>query len=164
MEEDQALPKRAEADKAEEAAVAPPPLEKLENHADQVCRICHDEADLENGPLFQPCVCKGTMAFVHKRCIEDSLRLCGDMCTVCRTRIKTPRERAPLRHCFRDFINWEDMLRIAFEVVLVAGVVLFLVIIMEYLGTQGWATVLSVIAVLFLIIYICIMVGSALCT
>ncbi|KAL1448676.1 hypothetical protein MTO96_028194 [Rhipicephalus appendiculatus] len=142
MAEDQAGPKRAQADKAEERAVALPPLEKLDNHADQVCRICHGEADPENGPFLQPCVCKGTIAFVHKRCIEDSLRVWGDRCTVCRTRIKMPRERAPLWHCFHGFINWEDTFW--FDFVIVTSVALFLwlvlVIVMEYLGTPGWIT------------------------
>ncbi|XP_049271360.1 E3 ubiquitin-protein ligase MARCHF2-like [Rhipicephalus sanguineus] len=154
MAEDRVSPKRTEADKAEEAAVAPGPLEKLENHADQVCRICYGEADLENGPLLQPCACKGTIAFVHKECIEGCLREWGDMCTICRTRMKARRKGAPLRHFFRGFINRKDMVWIAVNGAMFAGEVAYLVhvwiIVMESLGSLGWTADLLVYAVLVL--------------
>ncbi|KAH7956608.1 hypothetical protein HPB52_011028 [Rhipicephalus sanguineus] len=151
MAEDSASMKRPEADKAEEVAVAQPqPLEKLESHADPVCRVCYGEADLEYGPLLQPCACKGSIAFGHKQCIEGCLREWGDMCTVCRTPIKTRRKRAPLWHFFRDFVNWKDLLWVAINGVLVAGEVFVLVhvwmLVMEYLGTRGWITDLVAIA------------------
>ncbi|XP_037515588.1 E3 ubiquitin-protein ligase MARCHF2-like [Rhipicephalus sanguineus] len=154
MAEDRVSPKRTEADKAEEAAVAPGPLEKLENHADQVCRICYGEADLENGPLLQPCACKGTIAFVHKECIEGCLREWGDICTICRTRMKARRKGAPLRHFFRGFINRKDMVWIAVNGAMFAGEVAYLVhvwiIVMECLGSLGWTADLLVYAGLVL--------------
>ncbi|KAL3203204.1 hypothetical protein MRX96_041997 [Rhipicephalus microplus] len=146
------------ADKAEKAAVAPRPLVKLEDHADQMCRICHDEADLENGPLLQPCRCKGTIAFVHKCCLEDSLRVWGDMCTVCCTRIEMPYERAPLWRSFRDFVNWEEMLCFTTECFVMAIAMLFLAIVV---GAPGWIAVMLVFAVLFLILSTCSMIIAA---
>ncbi|KAL1448753.1 hypothetical protein MTO96_044013 [Rhipicephalus appendiculatus] len=154
MAEDHASPKVAEADNAEEAAVELRPTETLENHAEQVCRVCFGEADLENGPLFQPCACRGSIAFGHKLCIERCLREWGDMCTICRTCIKARRYGPPLWHFLRDFINWRDMLWIAANAFMVSGEVFLLVtvwaILIEYLGTRSWITDLLAIGGLLL--------------
>lgn len=35
------------------------------------CRICYGtEMDGEDGPLFRPCSCRGTMAWVHMECLD----------------------------------------------------------------------------------------------
>ena len=36
--------------------------------AEVTCRICHGGA--AEGRLFRPCLCKGTCAFVHVKCLE----------------------------------------------------------------------------------------------
>lgn len=37
-----------------------------------MCRICMEESD--NKRLLRPCQCKGTQAFVHKKCLETWLK------------------------------------------------------------------------------------------
>ena len=35
------------------------------------CRICYEtDADGADGVLFRPCLCKGTMSYVHVGCLE----------------------------------------------------------------------------------------------
>ena len=46
------------------------------------CRICLGPASEEDGPLLQPCLCRGTQQFVHSVCIErwiaaSDMRKCG---------------------------------------------------------------------------------------
>ena len=36
---------------------------------DRVCRFCFEEQEIHN-PLLSPCACKGSMAYVHARCIR----------------------------------------------------------------------------------------------
>jgi len=48
---------------------------KVEDNPDEKqCRICLQEDDDPNSPwdrLFRPCLCKGTMAYVHGRCLDQ---------------------------------------------------------------------------------------------
>jgi hypothetical protein len=34
------------------------------------CRICFDSTDSRENPLFRPCLCKGTSAWVHMECLD----------------------------------------------------------------------------------------------
>lgn len=34
------------------------------------CRICFDGAETPSDPLFRPCLCKGTSAYVHVSCLD----------------------------------------------------------------------------------------------
>ncbi|XP_037268598.2 E3 ubiquitin-protein ligase MARCHF2 [Rhipicephalus microplus] len=150
MEEVRAAQERTEGDAAaEEAAVAPRSLEKQEDNAEKVCRVCYCEADLENGPLFQPCSCRGTIGFGHKRCIEACLNKSGDLCSICLTRIKCRRKRPPLWHFFSDF-NWENMSAIACSVVSFACPVSLLVAtcvcVVQSRYTQDWISNVLAIA------------------
>lgn len=54
----------------------------------ETCRICHDGTDI----LISPCACKGSLAFVHRACIEQwhamkvqRLGTTDGLCSVCRT-------------------------------------------------------------------------------
>jgi len=40
-----------------------------DSDADPLCRICHS-ADPEEGPLFSPCQCTGSMKYVHMTCLR----------------------------------------------------------------------------------------------
>ncbi|KAH6933195.1 hypothetical protein HPB50_013304 [Hyalomma asiaticum] len=74
--------------KSEESTVASRPPEALEDTEGPVCRICYGVADEENGPLLQPCACRGSMAFVHKPCLEAYRLIRGNKCTICRRSIR----------------------------------------------------------------------------
>jgi hypothetical protein len=43
------------------------------------CRICYEE----DGVLYEPCKCKGTIAYAHKECIE---RIKSNLCMVCKSK------------------------------------------------------------------------------
>jgi len=36
-----------------------------------VCRICLDHEDTPSNPLLRPCHCKGSMAYVHRNCLNE---------------------------------------------------------------------------------------------
>ena len=49
------------------------------------CRICQEEASAEDGPLVAPCVCAGSMRFIHPRCLQRWINEKGDaVCEVCK--------------------------------------------------------------------------------
>ena len=50
---------------------------KLEKKA-SVCRICYIEEEDEDNPLVQPCICSGSMKFIHLSCLKHwiSTRSC----------------------------------------------------------------------------------------
>ena len=34
------------------------------------CRICHEETETDDNRLFRPCDCSGSLAFVHRQCLN----------------------------------------------------------------------------------------------
>jgi len=63
------------------------------------CRICHEGDGMEN--LVSPCQCSGSMALVHKSCIEKWLSTANnDTCELCRHKYTVARHPRP----FRDWI------------------------------------------------------------
>ena len=62
-------------------------LDKIEKK-NKVCRICYiEEDDPENNPLVQPCICSGSMKYIHLSCLKHwiSTRSCEkiDTTTYC---------------------------------------------------------------------------------
>jgi E3 ubiquitin-protein ligase MARCH6 len=63
---------------------APPPVPQLHPHLDalsddedgDVCRICRMGAS-EDGPLYWPCRCSGSIKYVHERCLIEWLQHSG---------------------------------------------------------------------------------------
>jgi len=50
-----------------------------------VCRICYIEAD-KNNPLLAPCVCKGSVQYIHKQCLYRWVRISTrNECELCKT-------------------------------------------------------------------------------
>ena len=50
-----------------------------------VCRICYIEAD-KNNPLMAPCECKGSVQYIHKRCLYTWVRISSrNDCELCKT-------------------------------------------------------------------------------
>ena len=50
--------------------------------SDKTCRICHSSED--NKDIFSPCLCKGSMAYVHRICLKGWIASTGRKeCEVC---------------------------------------------------------------------------------
>ena len=37
----------------------------------KVCRICYQDEETEENPLIQPCICSGTMKYIHYECLKQ---------------------------------------------------------------------------------------------
>ena len=48
--------------------------EKDENQKYKICRICYLEDDTVENPLIQPCICSGSMKYIHLDCLKHWLR------------------------------------------------------------------------------------------
>ena len=48
--------------------------EKKENLKYKICRICYLEEDTIENPLIQPCVCSGSMKYIHLECLKHWLK------------------------------------------------------------------------------------------
>ena len=60
-----------------------------------VCRFCLVEYEHPANPLMEPCECKGSVAFVHKKCIQQwrnttTNRKSIQVCQLCLTDFKLP--------------------------------------------------------------------------
>ena len=66
------------------------------------CRICLDDEK----PLYQPCTCRGTMAYVHQACLFTWIETKGlPTCELCKTTYRIAYDR-PLEHYEHiSFIN-----------------------------------------------------------
>lgn len=47
--------------------------EKIESKY-KICRICYSEEESEDNPLIQPCVCSGSMKYIHLDCLRHWLK------------------------------------------------------------------------------------------
>ena len=48
--------------------------EKDENQKYKICRICYLEDDTLENPLIQPCICSGSMKYIHLDCLKQWLK------------------------------------------------------------------------------------------
>ena len=86
---------------------------KLEKK-NSVCRICYMEEDDPENPLLQPCICSGSMKFIHLSCLKHwiSTRSCVKIDTTdnCSVYIIKPVECELCKTKFPDFIKHEEKL------------------------------------------------------
>lgn len=48
------------------------------------CRICYDE-EHKNNRLLAPCICKGSIAYIHQKCLRDWVRVSSSpYCELCK--------------------------------------------------------------------------------
>ena len=40
----------------------------------EFCRICHCEGEPKDQPLIQPCMCSGSLMFVHQSCLQKWIK------------------------------------------------------------------------------------------
>ena len=85
-------------------------LEKKNN----ICRICYMEEEDEENPLLQPCICSGSMKFIHLSCLKHwiSTRSCVkiDATENCNVYIIKPVECELCKTKFPDLIKHEGKL------------------------------------------------------
>ena len=86
-------------------------LEKMK----RVCRICYlEEDEKEENPLVQPCICAGSMKFIHLSCLRKwvSTRSCVKIDTSpdCSIFLIKPVECELCKTKFPDFIKYEKRL------------------------------------------------------
>ena len=84
-------------------------ISKIEKK-NKVCRICYvEEDDPDNNPLVQPCVCSGSMKYIHLSCLKHwiSTRSCEkiDTTTYCIVYIIKPVECELCKTKFPDLIK-----------------------------------------------------------
>lgn len=74
---------------------------KLATVSSVICRICHNNEQLDH--LISPCHCKGTLAYVHRDCVERWLTRAGIMhCELCRYHFRT---NSTLRYGFFESLR-----------------------------------------------------------
>ncbi|XP_031751327.1 E3 ubiquitin-protein ligase MARCH1 isoform X3 [Xenopus tropicalis] len=67
-----------------------------------ICRICHCEGDEEN-PLITPCLCTGTLRFVHQTCLHQWIKSSDTRCCeLCKYDFVMETKLKPLR-------KWEKL-------------------------------------------------------
>ena len=63
---------------------------------DAVCRVCR--CGVEDGALVDPCLCRGTMRYVHEQCLSDWVNVTGkDRCELCKHPLEYDNGKLPAR-------------------------------------------------------------------
>lgn len=66
------------------------------------CRFCYGE----DAPLIQPCLCKGSIAYVHPRCLGKWLETTQSLhCGICNYHIQQQMKLKKIRSIFSSLIN-----------------------------------------------------------
>uniref|UniRef100_A0AAF5CRA3 RING-CH-type domain-containing protein n=1 Tax=Strongyloides stercoralis TaxID=6248 RepID=A0AAF5CRA3_STRER len=56
---------------------------------DEMCRICHSES----GILISPCICQGSMGFIHDNCLMEWIKTSGKRtCELCGTKYQAKKQ------------------------------------------------------------------------
>lgn len=57
----------------------------------EICRLCFEpEDDIDGGLFLNPCKCIGSMKWIHKRCLLESIDILdSDICTICKYQYRT---------------------------------------------------------------------------
>jgi E3 ubiquitin-protein ligase DOA10 len=51
------------------------------------CRVCREDEDSAENPLYAPCLCSGSILFCHENCLVEWLKRSGkDYCELCKTK------------------------------------------------------------------------------
>ena len=83
---------------------------KNSNNKNKICRICYmEEEDSEENPLVQPCICSGSMKYIHLKCLKHWINTrsfdkveSNDLCSIY---IIKPVECELCKTKFPDFIR-----------------------------------------------------------
>ena len=106
------------------------------------CRLCLEE---ENANFIAPCVCKGSLEFIHRKCMDSEINsTANNRCSICKT----------------SYLNFQRKERHKFDMRLVAG--LSLVNCMIYLMTPFPASVFIsyMFSFIYLIMASCLVIWS----
>lgn len=57
---------------------------KTEKKDDIVCKLCHDNIDTKLKDFYSPCLCTGSVGFIHKDCFTELIQM-EQTCSVCLT-------------------------------------------------------------------------------
>ena len=124
---------------------------------EKFCRICHDSTDNgEDGRLFRPCSCRGSMAWVHVECLDKWRRASTNpqsfyRCDQCHFEYKFAQAFTAYGHGFGDRFTVAKVLGSRFAVHVASVAVLltlifvagFLAKALGFCGGLGWGEVWS---------------------
>ena len=82
-------------------------VQREQDHAN-ICRICHDNT----GTMIAPCLCNGTLKFVHQDCLKEWLKFSRQLyCNICRFKYKMakPMSIMKLLIYLKDPINFGNL-------------------------------------------------------
>lgn len=84
-------------------------INKVNQKSNKICRICYTEESEEDNPLVQPCICAGSMKYIHLKCLKHWINTrsfdkveSNDLCSIY---ILKPVECELCKTKFPDFIR-----------------------------------------------------------
>ncbi|KAL5963423.1 E3 ubiquitin-protein ligase MARCHF2 [Taenia solium] len=104
----------------------PPPA--IYNVQVPICRICHDSDSNSKGRLIAPCLCDGSLKYVHEKCIQSWISSCKlESCEFCHFVLVKQRLAAPNAEAGRSSFIEQTCLFFAFEptILLLAALVIW---------------------------------------
>ena len=88
--------------------------ENKEPTNNKLCRICYGEEESKENPLVQPCICSGSMKYIHLNClktwINTSVNIKLDSTEYCNIYTYKPAECELCKTTFPDFIRHKGKL------------------------------------------------------
>ena len=88
--------------------------ENKEPTNNKLCRICYGEEESKENPLVQPCICSGSMKYIHLNClktwINTSVNIKLDSTEYCNIYTYKPTECELCKTTFPDFIRHKGKL------------------------------------------------------
>ena len=74
-----------------------------------ICKICHSGSEESGTPLITPCLCSGSIKYVHQECLITWMKSStSKICELCKYKITTKKNLKPIK-------KWEGGIRVGPE-------------------------------------------------
>ena len=151
-------------------------MELVANNANSgdICKICHCGSEESGMPLITPCLCAGSIKFVHQECLVKWMRSSNSKsCELCKHSITTDSKLRPFKQWKRGAGTGTECENLLCQICAFAGVTMLAVIILYWLVkwvTSPWhiqslvftiAVMLLVLIGMVMLIFLCSMCSSS---
>ncbi|CAG9327579.1 unnamed protein product [Blepharisma stoltei] len=124
------------------------------------CRICLDASNWED--MISPCLCKGSVKYVHKQCLEQWIRYSQktpgskNICELCHTEIALKIENATIEADYEFFRDFKLIIPIVVGCIIIAGLIWWIITHAQKYGVDYIMIILLIVICFVFMVFLSI--------